>query len=49
MIEIRVERVENVLDIMIEISKVKLPRDILHYNKVVAIVITALIGSIISS
>ena len=47
--EIRVERVENILDIMTEIGKVKLPRDILYHSEVVTVAITALVGSTVSS
>ena len=48
--EIRVEYVENILSIIIEIGgNVKLPENIFYYNKVIAIIIIALIRSITSS
>ena len=39
--EIRVERVENALDIMTETGNVGLPGNILHYSEVVAVAMTA--------
>ena len=39
MIETRVKRVENALDIMTEAGNVGLPGNILHYSEVVAVVI----------
>ena len=48
--ETRVERVENALGIMTEIGgNVGLPENILHYSEVVAVVMTALVGSTTSS
>ena len=37
--EIRVKRVENALDIIIEVNNIKLPGNILYYNEVIAIII----------
>ena len=41
MIEIRVERVENALDIMTEVGNVGLPGNIFHYSEVMAVIMTA--------
>ena len=39
--ETRVERVENALDIMIEVNNIGLPGNILHYSEVVVVVMIA--------